>query len=465
MSTSVWAFEPLWTNRALPSASVLDSPDGAHASGCGIDMPRNPLRLQDAVERSLCFNPQTRAAWANVKIQASQVGLGRSAFLPTLSGSWQGTRDGVTNNVTGYPQLDSNYRTNSQNASVSLSWVLYDFGGRAAALRSATALMEAAQANRQETLQTVFLKVATDYYAAQAAHGALAAAREMEQITRNSTDVAVAQFDKGMTSVSDQLQAKTAYTDAVIARVKQESEWQIAVGTLAADMSLPPDTALTLPDVGDGVAADKDFRRSVSDLIKEAQHTHPDVLAAEGQVVAARARKDQVRAEGLPRVSFIAQYSYNNQPTSIQPYYPVFPTTHREWYLGIQVTIPIFEGFARTYLVREAEAQTELQTDTLDEVRQQVGLEVWASYQALQSTTSNLDNTATLLSLATHSYEAARKRYQMGVGNILELLNAQASLARAKRQRIQALTDWRSQRLQLAAKLGKLGMWSLEGVQ
>jgi outer membrane protein len=49
----------------------------------------------------------------------------------------------------------------------------------------------------------------------------------------------------------------------------------------------------------------------------------------------------------------------------------------------------------------------------------------------------------------------------VGVGNILELLNAQSSLAAAKRERIQSLTDWRSARLQLAAKLGRLGMSSI----
>ncbi|MGU7843746.1 hypothetical protein ACV22V_30265 [Burkholderia sp. AW33-5] len=45
----------------------------------------------------------------------------------------------------------------------------------------------------------------------------------------------------------------------------------------------------------------------------------------------------------------------------------MFSTTHREWYLGFQVTIPIFEGFARTYQVRQSDAQTELQIDLLSE--------------------------------------------------------------------------------------------------
>ncbi|TCW87017.1 TolC family protein [Burkholderia sp. SRS-46] len=459
-STHAWALDPLWTDGVVAATAAVDML-AASAKLCTFDDLPTPLRLQDAVERALCNHPKTRQAWANVKIQAAAVGVGRAAYLPTLNGSWQGTRDNATNHVTGYPQYDSNYQTHLQNASVSLSWVLYDFGGRTAALRNATELLAAAQANQQAVLQTIFASVAKDFYSAQAAQGALAAAREIERTAQMSADAATRRVDKGVAAISDQLQAQTSHAEATVSRTKAEGEWQAALGTLASDMNLTPTTAMVLPDVGDGVTPTPEFGDSVAALIDEAQRTYPGVLAAQAQVAAAQARTAQTRAEGLPRLNFVAQYNYNNQPTSLQLGYPVFPATHREWYLGFQVTIPIFDGFVRTYQVRQAEAQTELQKDVLDEARQQVGLDVWTSYQTLQSATENLDNSATLLSLAQHAYDAAEHRYRSGVGQILELLNAQSSLASAKRQRIQALTDWRSARLQLAAKLGRLGMWRL----
>jgi outer membrane protein len=455
------AFDPFLTGRAVsptPARDLLG--DGARV--CAFGALPTPLRLQEAVERALCGHPKTRQAWANVQIQAAAVGIGRAAFLPTVTGNWQGTRDHANNHVTGLPQFDSNYQTNLQNASVSLSWVLYDFGGRSAALRNASALLAAAQANQQATLQTVFATVAKDFYAAQAAQGAFAAAREVEQAARRSADAASARVERGAAAITDQLQAQTAYAEAVVNRTKAETDWQSAVGALAADLDLAPSTALTLPDVGDGVTANREFGDSVDALIAEARRSYPGVQAAEAQVAAARAKAAQTRAEGLPRLNLVAQYNYNNQPTSLQLGFPVFPASHREWYLGLQVTIPLFEGFARTYQVRQADAQTTLQLDLLDEARQQVGLDVWNAYQMLQGATRNLDNSATLLGLAQRSYDAAGHRYQVGVGNILELLNAQSALAGAKRQRIQALTDWRSARLQLAAKLGTLGMWRLD---
>lgn len=205
------------------------------------------------------------------------------------------------------------------------------------------------------------------------------------------------------------------------------------------------------------VTPDVQFEESVADLIDDAKRFHPSVVVAEAQIEAAEAKVRQTRAEGMPTIGFVAKY----KPTTLQIGMPQFPATTREWYLGFQVTIPLFEGFSRTYDVHQADAQVDRQRYVLDEVKQKVGLDVWTTYQALKAAGQNVINSATLLDVAQRSYVAADRRYQMGVGNILELLSAQSALAEAKRQRIQALTDWRSERLQLAEKLGRLGMWDI----
>ncbi|WCM21976.1 TolC family protein [Paraburkholderia bryophila] len=425
-------------------------------SPCVFGLVGVPLELTEAVERTLCSNPKTREAWANVKVQAAGVGIARAGYLPTLSATWQGVRDDSVTNVTGHPDLSSANRATVRSESVSANWVLWDFGGHRAALRNASELLAAARANEDATLQDAFANVATDYYAAQAAQGGLSAAQETESTTHDSFAAATARVDRGIAPVSDALQAQTSYAQAVFARGKAEGDLKAALGKLAADMDLSPATDLVLPDAAEGVMPDASFTDSIADLIDEAKRTHPSVIAAQAQLEAAIAKTRQVRAEGLPSISFTAKYSSNNQPATLGLGIPQFPATGHDWYFGVQVSIPLFEGFGRTYQVRQAEAQSEVQRDTVDEAVQQVALDVWTSYQTLQTGTQNLTSTAALLDIATRSFEAARHRYAAGVGNILELLNAQAALADAKKQRVQALTDWRNDRLQLAAKLGRL---------
>jgi outer membrane protein len=124
--------------------------------------------------------------------------------------------------------------------------------------------------------------------------------------------------------------------------------------------------------------------------------------------------------------------------------------------VGVQVTIPFFEGFSGTYQVRQTEAQLEREQVALEDARQQAGLEVWNSYQAVETSTGTVKDSGTLVDVAQRSFIAAQHRYQAGVGNIIELLTAQTALANARQEWVQAFADWRAARLRLAGSLGRL---------
>jgi outer membrane protein len=454
-SAPAHAFDPLF---AMQHISPTAGGEITGSNPCDFGRIEQPLPLIDAVERGLCHNPKTREAWAGVKAQSAAVGAARAAFLPTLSASWQSVRDNSSTDVNGHPQLSSDNSSTVRSESATLSWVLYDFGGRSAALRNASELLAAANATQDATLQVEFAAVAKDYYAAQAAVGALAAAKDIEDDAAGSLKAASARVDKGVAPITDALQAQTQHEESVFNRTKAEGDLQVALGTLASDIGLDPDEPLVVPSVTDGAAPNDAFNDSVADLIAEVKQTHPGVLAARAQYQAAVAKADQTRAEGLPNVSLVGKYSRNNQPASLGLGIPEFPATGRDAYVGIQVSIPLFEGFGRHYQIRQAEAEAERQADIIDEVQQQVTLDVWTAYQALRTATQNAQNSTAMVEIARRSYDAAEHRYQASVGNILELLNTQTALANAQQRRIQALTDWRNAKIQLAAKLGRLNL-------
>jgi outer membrane protein len=416
----------------------------------------SPLQLQEVIERALCNNTKTRVAWANVKVQADAVGIARAAWLPTVTGDWQGVRDDSVTNVTDHPELSSATRATIRTESVSLNWTLYDFGARSAALDNANALLAAARATQDATLQVVFIQVSKDFYAAQGAAGALSTANDVERMANESQQAAQIRVDKGIAPITDALAAQTEYEQAALALVKARGEWQTALGTLASDMSLPPNVPIDMPAVDSGAQPNAAFAESIDDLIASVRRSHPAVIAAQAQVDAAVAKSAQTRREGWPSFSLVSKYSRNNQPASLGLGIPSYPAKGRDWYVGFQLTIPFFDGFSRTYQVRQADAQIERQRDALDAAKQQAALDVWTAWQALQTSTDTVRRNTTLLDIARRSFAAAQHRYREGVGNILELLNAQRALANAEQQRIQALTDWRAARLRLAGSLGRL---------
>jgi len=118
--------------------------------------------------------------------------------------------------------------------------------------------------------------------------------------------------------------------------------------------------------------------------------------------------------------------------------------------------VPIFSGFSTTYNVRAAEARTDVQAARVDNVRLQVALDVWEAYQSLTTATQTIRTSADLLASAEHSERVALGRYKAGIGNILDVLNAQSALANARLQRIQAMLDWQVSRATLARAVGAL---------
>ena len=294
--------------------AVADGALDSNAQFCVSPNLDDTLTLLDAVAFALCNNNQTRQAWARIKYQAAAVGVATAAYLPRLDGSLQEMREQSSAAIEGHPDLGSNYRSVVTTGGATLSWVLFDFGGREANLRNATSLLAAAQADRDASLQTVFATVVKDYCAAQAEQGVVVASAEIEHVARESFKVASARVDRGVSPISDVLQAQTALAEATLNLAKAQGDRQAALGVLASDLNLRPDATFRLPPVEEGVQADTSFDESISELITRTEREHPTVLAASAQLRAAEAKVDQTRAEGAPSLSLVAKLSHSNQP-------------------------------------------------------------------------------------------------------------------------------------------------------
>ncbi len=430
-------------------AKNLITPNTAH-NPCDLERIDVSVDLLEAVEHALCYNPKTRQAWSNVKLQAEQVGIAESAYLPSVNLSTSYSHGPNSYQVQDAPELSYNSKTTTRNIGLNANWVLFDFGLRRANLEKSRQLLIAANATQDATLQTVFILSAQAYYDLVSAQSALDANQEAEKFSEESYKTAEAKYIAGVGTLADQLQAQTDFAEAKLGRVKAVTDLKIAQGTLALIMGLSADTAV-IARVNSKDIPDTAFSASVDQLIVEAKRTHPTLLAAQADLAAANANVSAIRGEGLPSVSLIGGMNRNHQigepPSAIN-------TNNSS--IGIQVTIPLFEGFGRNYQIRAAQAQLESKVADLASTEQQVALDVWKSYQILAMETENLNTTKDLLSSARQSFEVARGRYKAGVGTLLELLNAQSTLAKAEQQRVQALSSWHMARLKLANSLGRL---------
>lgn len=426
--------DPFGTEAALPLKPSPALGGRVTAEPCATTLPATPLGVVDVVDLALCNNTLTREAWANARVQAATLGVARSAWLPSLDG--RGTVARVWSDGTG---------TNQRTAALTLSWLLFDFGTRAATVENARQLLAAAAASQDATVQSLFLSALQAYYGVQAGRASVEALKEAERVARESFEAADTRYKVGVATPADRLQAQTAWSQAALNRMRAEGDLKTAYGTLANVMGFDAQQPYALADIP-VLVPDTAFERDMAALIGEARQRRPDLKAAEAQVAAARASVSAARAAGLPTVSLGAGPTWQD----------IGGVSTNGGSLGVTVSVPLFSGFATTYRVRAAEAQVDVREAQRERLEKQVALDVWKAYQGLTTTTQTLKTTADLVASAEASAQVALGRYKAGVGSILDLLTAQSALASARQQRIQATLDWNVNRATLAQAMGAL---------
>lgn len=428
----------LWVE--LPFAATHEDPFGVQA---GIDpMPCRPskeeqLTLADVVDVALCNNPLTREVWANARYQSAQVGLAKSAWLPTLSATVAVSRD-----------RHSGVVTREGSAGLALSWLVFDLGGRDANLESARQLLAAASNSRNSATQALLQSAVQAYYQVRAAEAALAAARLSETAYRESYKAAEARYRAGSATPADRLQAQTAHSQASLVRIQAEGFLRTAQGYLATIQGRDAQQTVSLASEPEGTPA-LEFQQRVEELIAMARERRPDLAAAEARLRAAEADVAVARSTGMPTV-MLALAAGKSRADGL----PWESSTS----LGLTVSVPIFSGYSTSYRIKAAEAKVETMRASHERQRLQVALDVWNTYQELSTANQSLRSTADLFASAEQSERVARGRYESGVGSILDLLNAQSALAAARQQRVQAMFNWNVSRIGLALAIGNLDM-------
>jgi len=434
------ASDPFHTDAALSKDAAGYTDPLGH--DCAI--PGGKLSFPAAVNLALCRNPQTRAAWAAAHQQAAALGTAESAWLPTVAATGAVSREfGEHVDVTGATEAGPQ---NSADASVNLSWTLYDFGARTGRIKSAHALLDAAAATVSSVSQQTVRLVVQSYYGAVAADANLAATRATEAAAASSLDVARSLRDGGVGTLADVLQAETAHDQAMLNRIQAAAAAMSARGTLAVTLGQTAELPFILAP--EPIPAEVPaLTARMADLMAEAVRQRPDLAAAQAQRDSAEADITVARAQGKPSITVGAMHTFNYQQGVPNLDYNQ---------VGINVTVPLFTGFNVTYGVRQAQAALQSREANLDQVGLSVTLDVWNGYYTLDSANQQLTATAALIKTAEENEQVALGRYRAGVGSIVDVLTAQAGAANARTVRINAELGWKVARAQLALALGRL---------
>lgn len=443
----------LWSHSAAgamdPFLTKRDTSDGRfgisdQAEICSRERMHLPLTLSDVVELTLCNNPKTRLQWASARQQAAQVGISRSAYLPTLLGPIAAGG------------LDSSTRASQQSITVSVNYLLYDFGGRAATLEAAQHQLVAANAFRDDVLRSTFLTAIRSYYAYMAGVASMQAFKVAEDTASTGLAAATARVQVGTATQFEILQAKTALSQARLNRIRAEGDATSAKGELANVMGFYATQNFDLAPLEHETGLDGAFEHdakieeNIGKLIEEARKNRPDLFAAEAQIKVAEAQLEVARAASKPTFTLTGGVTHSRDSDVVEGNF--------KQSIRLSINVPWFSGFRDVYRIGVGQAALEGKIAERDQVSNQIALDVWKAYQLLRTNSQALHAASDLYASAQLSEQLALGRYKSGIGNILDVVTVQGVLANAGQQKVGALYNFKVSKLLLAQTMGKLDL-------
>ncbi len=401
----------------------------------------HPLTLVELTDLALRRNPRTRLAWAAIRSSEAGVELARAGYWPQLDATVSAQRNRALN-FSGIPSdIQSRY-----GASVSLSYLLWDFGTRGGQLDEAKYALVSASLSQDQTVQDVILQVERAYYLVLGLQAVVEANRQSLKDAETNLEATQGRKASGLATLGDVYTAEAALAGARLDLQRTEGLLAVARGELAGALGASPDTLLPL------AAWERDATpalpsQSVASLLADARSARPELLAAKAQEQAAAASVQAARGRGLPSLNLNA----NSGRTEV-----VDVGDSSQFSAQASLNIPVFSGFGDRAAVHQAQAQLDIARATTDDLRNQVELEVWQAYQTLRTSVATLDTTAAQLKSAQQASEVSTARYKNGLDTILDVLNAQTTLANARVQQVQARLNYAAARAALGHAVGGL---------
>jgi outer membrane protein len=400
------------------------------------------LTLADMVDFGLRHNSTTRIAWATAQAALATYGSARGAYLPTIDGDLA-----VGRIKTAATQGRSAVTQNVLTPSLTLSYLLFDFGGRSGQVGAARNQALAAAFNHNAAIQDVVLQISVAYFQYLATRALLDAQRTTLAEAEANVTAAEERRNAGVATIADVLQARTAASQARLTTQSTEGDLATTRGSLALALGLPANTPYDVdPEAGErpiSTVAD-----GVDALIAEAVRNRPDLRSARAAAEAARERVVAARARLLPSLGL--------STTGGRTYSGALPAGANTYGATVNLSVPLFAGLSRRYDLRAARFNAEAAEGQIEATQQKVIFTVYSDYYTLQTAGRRVATAEDLLASARQSSEVALGRYKAGVGTVLDLLAAQTALADARAQRVQARLTWSVSLAQLAHDTGLL---------
>ena len=418
--------------------------------------------LIDIAERE---NPETRIAWQRARNAAISAGVAESTYLPVITANVLGAYQGAegSNGSFGFTVQNSGNLFGSAET-VSLAWLLFDFGGRRNIVDAARKLSAVSNIGFTAAHQRVIYAVSIAYYTYVAAVQRHRTAVEALANARDVEAAAKARYNHGEGTVIETAQTRNLTAQAQLTAVNTQGAEEQAYAALLAAMGISPLAMVRIAPVEHHPLSKEDLGPA-DQIVQDALSRRPDVLEAYTTVQASQASVKAAQAQNRPKIFLAGTGAYVSGQLGltaipgIGEQLPTLNITGNQWNgtILLGVSIPIFDAHRRADAIQQAKNDEDKAAATLDEIRLNAVREIVSAQISLRTGLAANDAAAVLRAAAETSYDAALDTYKQGVGTVTAAVEAETHLFEAKLAEADAYISALSAAATLAYVTGQLG--------
>ncbi|QIE22840.1 TolC family outer membrane protein [Caballeronia sp. SBC2] len=435
--------------------------------------PASAVSLNQLYDEALETDAQLQSARAGLTADSEQLPQARAKLLPQLSASVTASEQ-RTELGGGFPASTGN----SNGYTVSLTQPLINVASWQGYQQGQIALTSA-QAQFAAARQDLIVRLGQAYFDALSAQDSVAIVRSQKASISEQLESAKRSFDVGQSTITDTNEAQAKYDQAISQEIAAQNDLEVKLAALEQIVGHP---VTRVDGLARGVTLPPPVPADIQHWVDTARDANYEVVLK--QLAMANSQRETLKAKAghYPTVDLVASYAksslgaagagnfggnfgggFGSGANTLVPGVPAaaaelgnYGAYYTNATVGVQLTIPLYEGGATQSRVRQTLALEDKAEADLDAARRSAALSARQAFFGVSSGLAQVRALETAEQSARTSLESNLLGYQVGVRINIDVLNAQDQLFSARRDLAKARYDTLINSLKLKASTASL---------
>ena len=332
--------------------------------------------------------------------------------------------------------------TNNFDNQIALTLPLYSGGKLEGQIEQAKLDLQVAELDIDAAKQQLRLEVVTDYLTVLEYRNQVQVNQETVKNYEEHLKLVQDKFDLGMVAKTDVLSSQVDLAGAQNDLITAQNNYTNAVAALNNAIGLPHITEVALKD---NFSYEK-YEKNLDECLQYALAHRPELAQQEAKIASAKYDVDIANSGQRPTVNLTAEQDWYDSH--------LLGTKNSNWLVKVTTSLNVFDGGVTNSQVKQAKHNVDMVMDTANQTRDTILLNVRQYYLSMYEAEKRIASNKLSVEKAEENLMIQKTSYEVGIGTNLDLRDAVLSLDSAKKDYIQALYDYNTNKAKLEQAMG-----------